>query len=192
MVEVKLQATNLEINDAVRQHIDQKLNQIDRHLPGIISMDVELASEPTRSQKDRIVAQVTIKVGSSILRAEHRAPNTKAAINLATDALDRRIERYKSRAYRSERAKQNVPLRAQEAEEAAAPDSIWEEEADSGDELVRIKRVRLEPMSADEAAFQMQLLGHSFFMFLDRESGLHNVVYLRDDGNYGLIQPIVD
>jgi len=192
MVEVKLQTTNLEINDAVRQHIDQKLNQIDRHLPGISSVVVELASEPTRSQQDRIVAQVTIKIGGSILRAEQRAPNTKAAINLVTEALNRRIGRYKSRAYRSERAKQNVPLRAQDAEEAALPDSSWEEESHSGDELVRTKRVRMEPMSVDEAAFQMQLLGHSFFMFLDQDSGLHNVVYLRDDGNYGLIQPIVD
>ncbi len=192
MVEVKLQATSLEINEAVRQHVDQKLNQIDRHLPGISSVVVELASEPTRSQQDRIVAQVTVKIGGSILRAEHRAPNTKAAINLVTEALSRRVGRYKSRAYRSERTKQNVPLRAQEAEEAAAPDSSWEEETTSGDELVRTKRVRMEPMSADEAAFQMQLLGHSFFMFLDRDTDQHNVVYLRDDGNYGLIQPIVD
>ena len=135
MVEVKLQTTNLEINDAVRQHIDQKLNQIDRHLPGISSVVVELASEPTRSQQDRIVAQVTVKIGGSILRAEHRAPNTKVAINLVTEALKRRIGRYKSRAYRSERAKQNVPLRAQEAAEAALPDSFREEESASGDEL---------------------------------------------------------
>lgn len=192
MVEVKLHATNLEITEAVRQHIDQKLNQIERHLPGISSLEVELASEPTRSPQDRIVAQVTVKIGGSILRAEHRAPTIKAAINLVTEALNRRVGRYKSRAYRSERAKQNVPLRAQEAEEAAVVDSSWEEENPSGDELVRTKRVRMEPMSAEEAAFQMQLLGHSFFMFLDRETDQHNVVYLRDDGNYGLIQPIVD
>ncbi len=192
MVEVKLHAKNLEISEAVRQHIDQKLNQIDRHLPGISSVVVELASEPTRSQKDRIVAQVTVKIGGSILRAEHRAPNTKAAINLVTEALNRRVGRYKSRAYRSERTKQNVPLRHQESEEAAVPDSSWAEETSSGDELVRTKRVRMEPMNAEEAAFQMELLGHSFFMFLDRDTDQHNVVYLRDDGNYGLIQPIVD
>ena len=192
MVEVKLHATNLEINEAVRQHIHQKLNQIDRHLPGISSVVVELASEPTRSQKDRIVDQVTVKIGGSILRAEQRASNTKAAINLVTEALNRRVERYKSHAYRSQRARQNVPLRAQEIEEANLPDRSWEEAGPSRDELVRTKRVRMEPMSADEAAFQMQLLGHSFFMFLDRDSGQHNVVYLRDDGNYGLIQPIVD
>lgn len=192
MVEAKLHASNLEITEAVRQHIDQKLNQIERHLPGISSVEVELASEPTRSPQDRIVAQVTVKIGGSILRAEHRATTIKAAINLVTEALNRRVGRYKSRAYRSERAKQNVPLRAQEAGEAAVADSSWEEENPSVDELVRTKRVRMEPMSAEEAAFQMQLLGHRFFMFLDRDTDQHNVVYLRDDGNYGLIQPIVD
>ena len=66
---MKLQTTNLEINESVRQHIDQKLSQIDRHLPGISSVVVELASEPTRSQQDRIVALATLKIGRSIMRA---------------------------------------------------------------------------------------------------------------------------
>ena len=99
----------MDINDQVRNHVSQKLGQVHRHLPGIITAKVELASEPTRSQKDRIVAQVTLDVGNAILRAEQRAPNTTAAINAVAEALDRRIDRYKSQAYRSERARQNTP-----------------------------------------------------------------------------------
>ena len=54
---------------------------------------------------------------------------------------------------------------------------------------MRIKRFEIDPMTVDEAAFQMQLLGRHFFMSLNSESGLHNLLYQRDDGNFGLIQP---
>ena len=62
-----------------------------------------------------------------------------------------------------------------------------EELADGG--LVRVKRFVMTPMTVEEAAFQMQLLGHHFFMFLDSGTGQHNVIYQRDDGNFGLIRP---
>jgi putative sigma-54 modulation protein len=135
---------------------------------------------------------VTLEVSGSVLRAEQRAPNTDAAINSAVEALDRRIARYKSQAYRSERAKQNVPLRTQQAEELAQPQGMPEGELLPNGNLVRLKRFYMKPMTVEEAAFQMRLLGHSFYMFRNSESDEYNVVYLREDGNYGLIQPIVE
>lgn len=189
-MELKIQTRNLEINDRVRQHIAEKLNQINRHLPAITEAVVEVAAEPTRKQQDRIVVQVTLDVTGSILRGEQRASNTTAAINAVAEVLNRRIERYKSRAYRNERARQEgVALRTQQAEEAAQPISSVETEPLSDGALVRIKRFDMEPLTVEEAAFQMQLLGHSFFMFLNSESRQYNVIYQRDDGNYGLIQP---
>jgi len=189
-LELKIQTRNLEINDRVRQHIAEKLNQINRHLPGITEAVVEVAAEPTRKQQDRIVVQVTLDVTGSILRGEQRASNTTAAINAVAEVLNRRIERYKSRAYRNERARQEgVALRTQQAEEAAQPPSSVEAEPLSDGTLVRIKKFDMEPLTVEEAAFQMQLLGHSFFMFLNSESRQYNVIYQRDDGNYGLIQP---
>ena len=191
-MELKIQTRNLEINDRVRQHIAQKLGQINRHLPGITEALVEVAAEPTRKQQDRIVVQVTLDVTGSILRGEQRASNTTAAINAVAEVLNRRIERYKSRAYRNERARQEgVALRTQQAEEASQPTSGIATEPLLDGSLVRIKRFDMEPLTVKEAAFQMQLLGHSFFMFLNSESRQYNVIYQRDDGNYGLIQPTV-
>lgn len=189
-MELQIQGRNIEINDQVRSYIAQKLAQVNRHLPAISRAEVELASESTRSHQDRIVVQVTLDVGGAILRAEQRAANTTAAINLVAEALDRRVERYKSRAYRSERARQNTPLREQQAEELSEPagDTVGPWLADGG--LVRVKRFNVKPMTVDEAAFQMELLGHTFFMFINSDSGQYNVLYQRDDGNYGLIQPI--
>lgn len=188
-MDLKINGRNMEINEQIRNHVSQKLGQVHRHLPGIIMAKVELASEPTRSQKDRIVAQVTLDVGNAILRAEQRAPNTTAAINAVAEALDRRIDRYKSQTYRSERARQNTP----DKREAGAEESLYFDAADSespvGGALVRVKKFDMKPMTVEDAATQMQLLGHDFFMFLNSEPDQYNILYLRDDGNYGLIQP---
>ena len=153
---------------------------------------MEVASEPTRSQQDRIVVQVTLDVNGDILRGEQRAASTTAAINAVAEVLDRRIERYKSRTYRSERARQLPPLRTQEAEEMAQPRDVIEGELLPDGTLVRVKGFHMKPLTVEEAAFQMQLLGHDFFMFLNSESDQHNLLYRRDDGDYGLIQPTAE
>ena len=189
-MELQIQAKNLELNDQVRNHASQKLGQLGRQLPSITTAVVELASEPTRSQKDRVVAQVTLDVNGAILRSEQRAANTRSAINAAAEVLSRLIERYKSRAYRSERARRSQPQQIDPASETLPADTQDQE----GDLLpdgavVRVKRFEMTSMTVDEAAVQMQLLGHQFFMFLNDETGAHNVLYQRRDGNLGLIQP---
>ena len=193
-MDLDIKTKNLEINDQVRSHLERKLGQLNKHLPGISRVAVELVSEPTRSQRDRIVAQVTLNVGGEILRAEQRSSSTTEAINLVSEVLDRRIERYKSRAYRSERARQNVPLRTQQAEDLLQTVTVesgeTRETLPDGD-LVRVKQFDMKPLTVEEATFQMQLLGHDFFMFLNSEVNEYNLLYLRDDGNYGLIQPEV-
>ena len=177
-MELQIQAKNLELNDQVRNHASQKLGQLGRQLPSITTAVVELASEPTRSQKDRVVAQVTLDVNGAILRSEQRAANTRSAINAAAEVLSRLIERYKSRAYRSERARRAQPQQIEPASETLPADT----EDQEGDLLpdgavVRVKHFEMPSMTVDEAAVQMQLLGHQFFMFLNDETGAHNVLY---------------
>ncbi|MCI0880183.1 MAG: ribosome-associated translation inhibitor RaiA [Chloroflexi bacterium] len=189
-MELTIHSKNVELNEGVRNHVNRKLGQLTKHLPGIVGATVEFALEPTRSQKHRIVAQVTLKVNGSVLRAEQRAASTTAAINAAADVLDRRIEKFKSRVYRSQRARHTPALGVQEAEQQVMPVTEAEESTTLPDgELVRIKGFEMDPITVAEAAVQMRLLGHTFFMFLNAESGGYNLLYLRDDGDYGLIQP---
>ena len=191
-MDLTIHSSNVEVNDGVRNHVNRKLSQLTKHLPGIVGATVEFALEPTRSKQHRIVAQVTLKVNGSVLRAEQRAASTTAAINAAAEVLDRRIEKFKSRVYRSQRARHTPALGAQEAEEQVMPVTVTVTEESTtlpdGD-LVRIKTFKMDPINVDEAAVQMRLLGHTFFMFLNAESGGYNLLYLRDDGDYGLIQP---
>ena len=190
-MELHIYGRNQEIDDTVREHVESKLNLIDRHLPGITNVTVELAFEATRSHNDRIVAQVTLHVGRTLLRAQQRAATTKSAVSSVAKTLDRQIERFKSHAYRRERSRLagRGGVGDEALEEIANNGATGSTEVFAGGQVVRLKEFDMELTSVEQAAAQMQFLGHDFYMFLDSESDKLSVIYLRGDGNYGLIQP---
>jgi len=193
-LELHIYGRNLEITDRTREHVESKLDQIDRHLPGISNATVELAYEATRSHNDRIVAQVTLHMGRTLLRAQQRAANETTAINSVAKALDQQIKRFKSQTYRSGRGRlsgrgANEEAFSGEPESNSRNSAAVMDEVFAGGQVVRLKEFEMEPTSVDQAAAQMQLLSHDFYMFLDSETDKHSVLYLRGDGNYGMIQP---
>ena len=174
-MELHIYGRNLDIDDKTREHVESKLDQIDRHLPGLSNATVELAYEATRSQNDRIVAQVTLHVGRTLLRAQQRAAITTSAINSVAQSLDRQIKRFKSHTYRSERNRQagrgaNSGAEMTYPEDALSTPSMDASSNDtaamdkelSDSQVVRLKEFDMEPTSVDDAAAQMQFLGHSF------------------------------
>ena len=191
-MDLHIQGRNIEITRSMKEHVAAKLGALDRHLPAIGRAEVEMATESTRSQQDRVVVQVSLTVGGDLLRAQRRAGSARAAVNSAVDALDRQVNRWKAQTYRSERMQRDAPdadavIQAEmHGENGVADDDVMV--APTGD-LVRIKRFDMEPMTVEEAALQMQYLDHSFYMFLDSETNRYSVLYRRSDANYGLIQP---
>ena len=193
-MDLHIQGRNIEITRTMKEHVANKLSSLDRHLPAITRADVEMASESTRSQKDRVVVQVSLNVGGDLLRAQRRAASARAAVNATVEALDRQVNRWKSQTYRSERLSRLAPDADSFRDSLAVAEAPHEDEdaemvADTGD-LVRIKRFDMEPMTVENAALQMQNLDHSFYMFLDSETDRYSVLYRRADNNYGLIQPV--
>ena len=192
-MELKIIGRDMELDEQTREHIARKLNRLSRHLPGITTAIVELARGNTRSQSHKAVAQVTLDIKGTVLRGEERAANAIAAVDSVTSVLDRRVERYKGKAYSSKQAKRagkNVSIRTLAANvpshlEGSDDDEIEEIQGKS----VRLKRFPIKPMTLSEAAFQMELLGHDFFLFLNSETDQYSVLYERHDGDYGLIQP---
>ena len=192
-MDLRIQGRNIEITRSVREHVTAKLASLDRHLPAIARAEVEMATESTRSQQDRVVVQVSLNVGGDLLRAQRRAGNARAAVNATVDALDRQLNRWKAHTYRSERQSRDAPdadavvaaLSAVEPESAGEDDEVL---APTGD-LVRVKRFNMDPMSVEEAALQMQYLDHDFYMFLDADTNRYSVLYRRGDDNFGMIQP---
>lgn len=191
-MELVLHARNLDLNQHMRQYISRKVNRVSRHLPEITLARVELVRQSTRSQKDQVSAQITLDVKGTILRAEERGRNVQAAFDAVVDVVDRRAQRLKAQIYRSEQAKRGSRARPRRVPQGGPS---GEEEPESREVLtslgkvVRMKRFPMKPTTVEEAALEMELLGHTFFLFLNGETGSYNVLYRREDGDYGLIQP---
>lgn len=184
-MELTIHARNMEIPPQVEQYVRKKLTRIERHLPQATEAKVELRWEATRSQTDRVVAQVTLVCNGTFLRGEERGASVNVAIDAVTDVLDRQVVRYKGRLYHSQQARKtggNISIRQPAAEEAVvAP-------AEEG-QVVRVKRFAAKPMTTEEAIHQMELLGHDFFLFYNSQDEQFNVVYRRRQGDYGLLRP---
>lgn len=178
-MEVFVEGRNYEISEATSDYIQKKVGKLSRRLRDIDTVKVEITSEPTKEADKRFVAQVTASVRDTLLRAEQRAADLYAAINSTVDAMEDQVERYKGRRYETKRRASRFKKEALVSGELPT-------------KLVRTKRFPVQSMSPEEAANQMELLGHQFFLFINTDSGELNVVYLRKDGNYGLIQPVLD
>ncbi len=188
-MELRIQGRNVSITPQLEGYVEKRLKKLERHLPRVTDVGVEVRWQETRSASDRASVEVTVNVDGAILRGEQRGATIEAATDQVADVLDRKLQRYKGRSYRSEQAKKagHAPSIA-EAEAAAALEAL-EAEAEESVGVVRVKQFAMKPITVEEAIEQMEALGHSFFMFLDGDAQSHRVVYRRQDGGYGVIQP---
>jgi len=176
MAEVSVFTRNMEMTPRLREYVERKISKLDRYLPSVDEARMELKVEETRSANHRQVAQLTVRVRGTILRAEERTNDMFASIDTVLDKMYRQIARYKGkRQDRWHAAAEELPI------EEAIEESVGE--------IVRVKHFEIRPMSAEEAIEQMELLGHQFYVFLNANEDAINVLYKRDDGNYGLLQP---
>lgn len=191
-MEIQLQARNHRLSQGTRDYLERKLARIEGRVNLPIDAHVVVSEEQTRSQQDRIVVEVTLRCNGTLLRGQRRAPTVQAAVDALADTLDRRVVHFKSRAYRSEAAKRHGDvhsIRELETPDVPASDEEEPEELPLG-RVVRSKRFSMKPMSVEEAVVQMELLDHSFYLFHNAATGAHNVLYRRNDGDYGLIEPV--
>ncbi len=188
-----IQVKDLEVDERLQQQITQKVGRLDKRIKGITSALVELSLNNSRRKENRFVAEVTLDVSGSVLRAQEKAGSVTEAVTSVIDALDRRIERLKYKVYRSGQSRKVAQHQLQRgpapADVDAEEDGLGEDGIGSAKGVVRVKRYPIKPMTLDEAAFQMELSGHDFFLFFDSEERQYNLLYKRQDGDYGLIQP---
>jgi putative sigma-54 modulation protein len=177
--------------DGLREHAEKKLARLERYLPRVEDVIVEVRREETRAAAHRYNVQVTVHSGASILRAEERNADPRTAFDLAADVLSRQARRHKKRLHDRNRspAAKEMALAAANPEEEVVPDE--DEEADEYllGKVVRVKRFEAKPMSQEEALAQMDLLGHDFFLFLDASTQEYALLYKRRDGDYGMLEP---
>lgn len=174
-MKITLRGKNIEITDAIEEKVGEKLSKLDKYF--IVSENVE-AKVLVRTYPYGQKIEVTIPTEYVLLRAEVVDQDLYNAIDLVIDKLEGQIRKYKTRLNR--KSKDNKL-----AFNLASIEPLDEEEEDV---LVKTKTITPKPMDMEEAIMQMELIGHSFFVYRDTETDAISIVYRRNDGDYGLIE----
>ena len=163
------------LRDNFKQRVEKKLSKFDK-----IFSDEAQAFVVVTVDKNSQTVEITIRDKSMVYRAEKTMPEMNDAVDKCIDVLGRQLRKNKS--------KLEKRLRQGSLEELVAP--AEEPEIEEEDyTIVRTKEIPVKPISVDEAILQMNMVGHKFYMFTNAETNEVNVVYLRDDGKYGLLVP---
>lgn len=172
-MKVTITAKKINISQAFTDYAEKKLNaKLDRFFPEEADARITLAE-----RRDMIILELTVKYNGIIYRAEQTAKDKNDALDVTVDRIIRQIRKQKTKVEKRLRADAFMGLE---------PDVEPEED---NYEVIRYKYFKLAPMSVDEAILQMNLLGHTFFMFMNSETNRVNVVYIREEGNYAVLVP---
>ena len=167
---------NIDVTPGLRSAVEAKLGKLERYFTADTEIYVTLSVE-----KDRQKIEVTIPMKGNIIRSEQTSSDMYVSIDLVEEIIERQLRRYKTKLIAQQQAAASFQTDYLEGEE--------EEEEEV--KIVRTKKFDIKPMYPEDACVQMELLGHSFYVFCNAETDQVNVVYRRKGNTYGLIEPEV-
>lgn len=170
-MDVRYLSQHVSISDELKEYMEPRLEKLSRYFHRILDLTVVAKKGP----KNTVSVEITVNAGGALLRAEHSDSDLRKAFDLALKTVEKRVRRHKE--YLVDRVK-------------ACPEPVFEiSEAEEPEDrtVVREKVVDPHPMDVEEAALQMDLLGHAFYLFRDMD-GVASVVYRRDKGGYGVLK----
>ncbi len=173
---ITVSGKNINVTEALKERVSKKLSKFERYFGPNTEAHATLSVE-----RNRHIIEVTIPFNGVILRGEEATEDMYSSIDNVVEKLERQMRRQKTKL---ERRNKDANIRF----ENWAP--MQEDDNEDGEaKIVRMKRFAMKPMPIEEAAMQMELIGHNFFVFSNAETEEVNVIYKRKDGNYGLIEP---
>ena len=174
---------NIDVPAAVRRYAEKRFRRIERLLDDRSEATVELSVEQHRNAEDSHIVEVTLVIDGQTLRGHAAGLNHEAGIDEVVDKIERRAVDFK----------QKPRIRARPEEEKAILRRIADGTAEPTRDrrIVKVKRFAIEPMFEEDALARMDELGHEFFVFVNAETERVGVLYRRDDGDYGLIEPML-
>jgi len=217
-MKIQVKGRHVVVSEPLRDYAEEKLAKLhrvlsERHVDEVTRVELELIVEKGHTSADSQVAEATVFTRGPVMRARESSPDMYASIDLVTEKLQRQAKKYHDKvhhkALRHTAAKAVPP--AEFREDAAAGEAVAQADelpaalrpvvapvelgTPGGNHLdeprvVKSKQFALKPMSVDEATLQLELIGHSFFVFTNAETNDTNVVYRRNDGDFGLIEPL--
>jgi putative sigma-54 modulation protein len=174
---------NIEVPDRVRAYAERKLQRLERILDDRTDALVELSIEQHRSTSDSHIVEVTLVIDGRTLRTHAAAVNHQAGVDEVVDKLERRAVDH--------REKPRIRARPEQEKQILRRIADGTSNTDREHQIVKTKRFAIEPMFEEDAAAEMAELGHQFFVFVNAENERINILYRRQDGDLGLIEPIV-
>jgi ribosomal subunit interface protein len=199
-VDIVVRGRNVEVPDHYRQHVAEKLSRIERYDDRIIRADVELLHEKNPRQAEVCQrVEITCRVKGPVVRAEACSSDFYKALDIAVERLERKFRQAadRRRVHHGRHTPTSVAAATGalvEAEPLHGAVAVAEPEPDDAGpydgpgHVIREKEHPAKPMSIDQALFEMELVGHDFFLFADADSGRASVVYRRKGYDYGVIR----
>jgi putative sigma-54 modulation protein len=188
-VEVAVKGRNISVTEALESYARERVERVHKFFDDEKSdtrAEVELFHQRNSSIPSPEVAEATLFINGSVLKAREASGDMYASIDGMYDKLERQVKRYRGRQIDRWHGKKGQAKVSEDGPSESA--TMTEDELEN--RIVRTKQFQMKPMSAEEAALQMELLDHAFFVFTSAGTGDINVVYRRRDGDYGLIEPV--
>ena len=190
-----IQGNNIAVTESIHDYVEQKLEKAVRHFQNFTSkVDVHLSVARNSRIEGKHKAEVTVYANGTVIRAQEGSENLYASIDMVADKISRQLRKYKEKHLsKSKNAHTHIKTGEILVEEEAIEDNLIGDRApELPKEVVRSKYFAMPPMTTQEALEQLQLVDHDFYMFLNSETNEINVIYIRNHGGYGVIQPRSD
>lgn len=181
-----IQGKNIEITDALREYVRQKVEKAVNHFQNLTTeVDVHLSVARNPRINTKQTAEVTIYANGTVVRAEESSENLYASIDMVADKISRQLRKYK------EKRQTHTSLKTAEVviEKPVTTELSMDRQPELPSQVVRTKYFAMPPMTVQEALEQLELVDHDFYMFRNAETDEINVIYERNHGGYGVIQP---
>ncbi len=184
-----IQGNNIAVTDAIHDYVQQKLEKAVKHFQNMTTkVDVHLSVARNSRINNKHKAEVTVYANKTVIRAQENSENLYASIDMVSDKIARQLRKYKEKQlYKKTHAQAKISEVV--PEEPIKQDLIGERMPKLPAEVVRMKYFNMPPMTIEEALEQLQLVDHDFYMFRNSATDEINVIYMRNHGGYGVIQP---
>lgn len=186
-----IQGNNIEVTEAMHNYVREKLAKAVRHFNNITTkVDVHLSVASHNRANDSHQAEVTVYANGTVIRAQETSENLYASIDLVSDKIARQLRKYKEKQlHKKTHAQSNIREVEVREEPIAEIDLNPSKIPQLPQEVVRTKYFAMPPMTVEAALEQLQVIDHDFYMFCNSETDQINVIYCRNHGGYGVIQP---
>lgn len=184
-MDITITGRKIPITDALRAYAEEKIGNSMKVMDiDPLTAEVVLQVEKNPANPTPACCEVTMRARGHIIRVEEYEENMYAAIDVAAAKVLRQLRKFKTRVIDKKISQGNTEKKATELD----IDGLMEELSATDDEVVRVKEIEFQPLTEEEALVQIDLLGHDFFAYIDRDSNNVHILYRRDNGGYGLLK----